>query len=77
MNAGYAILGSDTRGESLNNLQIDLEKGWILILGNEAHGMHDSLRSYITQSISIPGFGDLDSLNVAVAGGILLHNLTQ
>ena len=73
---GYAILGSDMGGEPLLNLQIDLDKGWILILGSEAHGMSDALRSYITHSISIPGFGGMESLNVAVAGGILLHSLT-
>jgi len=76
-NAGYAILGSDIGGESLQNLQIDFDKGWILILGSEAHGMCDSLRSYITHRVSIPGYGDMESLNVAVACGILLHNLAS
>jgi len=74
---GNAILGSNMREKSQYNLQIDLEKGWILILGSEAHGMSDSIQSYITHSISIPGFGgSMESLNVAVAGGILLHSLT-
>ena len=76
MNTDYAILGSDISGESLQNLQIDLDKGWILILGNEAHGICDALRSYITHNISIPGYNNMESLNVAVAGGILLHSLT-
>ena len=74
-NVDYAILGSDMRGKSLQNLKIDLDKGWILILGNEAHGMSNALQSYITHNISIPGFGGLESLNVAVACGILLHSL--
>ncbi|MEE2858082.1 MAG: RNA methyltransferase [Candidatus Neomarinimicrobiota bacterium] len=74
-NFGYAILGADMHGEPLQKIQIDLEKGWILILGSEAHGMKDVLRSYITHKISIPGVGGLESLNVSVAGGILLHNL--
>ena len=76
-NAGYAVLGSDMNGKSLKNLQIDLDKGWILILGSEAHGMHHTIQSHITYSISIPGFGGMESLNVAVAGGILLHSLTE
>ena len=74
-NSGYAILGADMRGQPLQKLQIDLDKGWILILGSEAHGMNDVLRSYITHNVSIPGFGGMESLNVAVAGGILLHSL--
>ena len=40
------------------------------------HGISKALRSYISHSISIPGFGSMESLNVAVAGGILLHSLT-
>ena len=62
-------------GEPLQKMQIDLDKGWILILGSEAHGLNDVLRSHITHNISIPGVGGLESLNVSVAGGILLHNL--
>jgi TrmH family RNA methyltransferase len=73
--SGYAILGSDMNGESIQNLQIDLDKGWILILGSESHGIREPLRSYFTHSISIPGFEGMESLNVAVAGGILLHSL--
>ena len=76
-NAGYAVLGSDMNGESLQNLQIDLDKGWILILGSEAQGMRDSVRSHVTHSLSISGYGNMESLNVAVAGGILLHGLTE
>jgi len=76
-NSDYAILGSDMMGKSLKDLQIDLNTGWILILSNEAHGISDLLRSYITHNISIPGFGDMESLNVSVAGGILLYNLTN
>ena len=60
----------------MQNLQIDLDKGWILILGSEAHGIRETLQSYITHNISIPGFGSMESLNVSVAGGILLHSLT-
>ena len=63
--------------ENPERVKIDLEKEWILILGSEAHGMSDSLQSYITHSISVPGFGYMESLNVAVAGGILLHGLTD
>ena len=74
-NSGYAIMGADMRGDPLQKLQIDLDKGWLLILGSEAYGMNDALQSYITHNVSIPGFGGMESLNVAVAGGILLHSL--
>ena len=49
---------------------------YLLILGNEAHGISSSIQSRLTHRISIPGYGDMESLNVAVAGGILLQSLT-
>lgn len=48
----------------------------LLVLGNEAHGASGSVRQFC-QSISIHMPGEMESLNVAVAGGILLYLLTQ
>lgn len=48
----------------------------LLILGNEAHGVSDSVRAK-AQAVSIPMSKDMESLNVAVAGGILLYLLNQ
>ena len=49
----------------------------ILILGNEAHGLGELAQTFITSTISIPGTEGMESLNVSVAGGILLHTLTS
>ena len=51
-----------------------LEK-WALILGSEAHGINKELN--IGKVVSIAGNGEIESLNVSVAGGILLHALTS
>lgn len=46
----------------------------MLVMGNEAHGPSLQLRAFC-QSVSIPMSGDMESLNVAIAGGILLYLL--
>ena len=75
--AGLEILGSDMKGSSIQSLNLQTAKGWILILGNEAHGLGELAQTFITSTISIPGIEGMESLNVSVAGGILLHTLTS
>ena len=75
--SGMEILGSDIEGCPIHALNLNNPKGWILILGNEAHGISKSARSLITTMVTIPGVIGMESLNVSVAGGILLHALTS
>ena len=75
MDANISIIGSDKEGDSVDNLPEQVFEKWILIIGSEANGISDSIKTYINYSISVPGFSDMESLNVAVAGGILLYSL--
>ena len=75
--AGMEIFGSDMKGSPIQSLNLQTAKGWILILGNEAHGLGELAQTFITSTISIPGIEGMESLNVSVAGGILLHTLTS
>ena len=75
--SGMEILGSDIEGSSIHTLSLSDIKGWILVLGSEAHGISKSARSLITTTLTIPGVEGMESLNVSVAGGILLHALTS
>ena len=75
--AGLEILGSDMKGSPIQSLNLQTAKGWILILGNETHGLGEIAQTFITSTISIPGIEGMESLNVSVAGGILLHTLTS
>ena len=74
---GMKVLGSDMEGSSIHTLRLSDIKGWILVLGSEAHGISESARSLITTTVTIPGAKCMESLNVSVAGGILLHALTS
>ncbi len=46
----------------------------ILMMGNESNGIHESLLPYITHKVTIPRYGNAESLNVSMATGIILDN---
>ena len=52
------------------------ERGVILVLGNESHGVSKEVLKQC-EKIKITMRGPMESLNVAIAGGILLHNLMK
>jgi tRNA G18 (ribose-2'-O)-methylase SpoU len=45
-----------------------------VLFGGEAHGLEDDLLRYCQQRVTIPMRLGTDSLNVAVAAGIVLHH---
>lgn len=49
----------------------------ILILGNEGFGLPDQITSRCSQEVYIPMSGNVDSLNVVVAGGICMYALMR
>jgi TrmH family RNA methyltransferase len=67
-----SVFGADLRGKNVHTLSFP-QKG-ILLLGNEAHGIADDLKKYISEKITIPSFGGAESLNVAIAGAVILDN---
>ena len=71
------VLGADKEGSSIHSFNVSDTKGWILVLGNEAHGISKSARGLVSTMVTIPGVKGMESLNVSVAGGILLHALTS
>ncbi|MFH1767166.1 MAG: RNA methyltransferase [Patescibacteria group bacterium] len=68
----YAL---DVRGKT--PLQaVKWKKPFCLVLGNEAHGISDSLREYIDTFITITmEASKIESLNVAASGAIALHQI--
>jgi TrmH family RNA methyltransferase len=50
-------------------------KAGILLIGNESKGLHSSLLELCTGQITIPRIGEAESLNAAVATGIILSHL--
>ena len=48
-----------------------------LVVGNEGAGVRPELAAVAARSVSVPLRGDVESLNVAVAAGILLYEVTR
>lgn len=70
--AGLRVIGADAaRGQMWT--QVDWRGSTALVLGNEAQGLSADLDSYITDWAALPIYGKADSLNVAVAGGVLMY----
>jgi TrmH family RNA methyltransferase len=57
--------------------QQDLTHPFALIIGNEAHGPSPEGRALATQSISIPLASGVESLNAAMATGIILYEAVR
>ncbi len=66
-------------GTSLKNAvdykQAIIGESFALIVGNEGNGVHPELLEKTDQNLYIPIYGKSESLNVAVAAGILLYQL--
>lgn len=69
------VYGADMEGKSVH--AYPFSPGGYLLMGNEANGIEATLRPYITDFLSIPGFGGAESLNVAVATAIICDNLRR
>ncbi len=69
------VYGALMEGKSLYGFDA-LEEG-ILVVGNEGNGISANIIEKITQPVHIPGKGGAESLNVAVATGILLAHLKK
>lgn len=70
----YSILGTVLNGQAINPQSI--LKNRLLCLGNEANGISSSLKEICTEFITIAPHSSLgaESLNVAIAAGILIHH---
>lgn len=79
-NSGFALIGTGSRQKNTtfneNLAEIRHLPKTALILGNEARGIDPEILSLCTHRITIPGTGAIESLNVAVAGGILMFCLS-
>jgi TrmH family RNA methyltransferase len=56
--------------------ELSQQKGRLLVLGNEAHGASKEVHDFCSK-ITVPMQGEMESLNVAVAGGILMYLLRK
>jgi TrmH family RNA methyltransferase len=49
----------------------DFGKGGFILVGNESNGINASLENLVTHKFTIPKYGKAESLNAAIATGII------
>jgi 23S rRNA (guanosine2251-2'-O)-methyltransferase len=73
--AGLWILGTtEHRGDDL--AKIPRDRPWLIVLGNEEHGMRRLTEESCDLLCRIPAAGRVTSLNVSVAAGIAISSLS-
>lgn len=74
--ADRPVYGAYLGGESVHQLRMSHSGGYI-VLGNEANGISDAVGRHVSRKITIPAFGQAESLNVGIACAIICDNLRR
>ena len=72
-NKQVKIFSASLEGKDIK-LSGKLKEG-IIVIGNEANGVSDEIIKLVDEKITIPKFGKAESLNAAVATGIILSHI--
>lgn len=71
----YTVIATSLEGQE--SLPIINDKKYAVIIGNESNGVSDQLLKLATDKYKIKNIGKAESLNVAVATGIVLYELNK
>jgi len=70
------IVGLDERGEKTYD-ELDYNMDCSIVLGAEGNGLHDLIRKKCDYLVSIPMAGKVPSLNVSVAGAVVMYEVAR
>ena len=71
--AGFCLVGADA-GQGTEVWDSDHLAGSVgLVLGNEGEGLQPELAAMLDATVTLPQRGNAESLNVSIAGGILMY----
>ena len=73
---GWTVLASDLHGGDFYN-RPDPGERFILVIGSEARGISAATRRAATALVKLPMRGGAESLNAAVAAGIMMYELMR
>ncbi len=72
---GYQIVAIEKTESSVDYTTVEYSEKVAVIFGNEVHGLSEDICSSADVVTHIPMRGEKESLNVSVAGGIILYHL--
>ncbi len=65
------VYGAYLDGKDIN--RIEFGSAGLILIGNESRGIAGTLEQFVTQRVTIPKLGKAESLNAAIATGILCY----
>jgi RNA methyltransferase, TrmH family len=69
------ILGCDLQGDDIHAVA-PMENG-VVVIGNEGRGISADVATLLTRRVTIPRYGQAESLNAAIAAAIVCDNLRR
>ena len=73
---GFSVLSSQLDGSPFYDRK-DVSSSFVLIIGNEGNGVSEAVKAVATHRLCLPMRGGAESLNAAVAAGIMMYDLTR
>ena len=73
---GWTVIASDLRGDDFYR-HPDPGERFVLVIGSEARGISDATRRAADMLVKLPMRGGAESLNAAVAAGIMMYELMR
>jgi RNA methyltransferase, TrmH family len=71
----HKVFGAFLDGKNIH--EVSFASGGLVVIGNESRGISPALDTYITDKITIPRYGEAESLNAAIATAIICDNLRR
>jgi RNA methyltransferase, TrmH family len=73
-NATLPIYGTYLNGNNITTMNFGA--GGLILIGNESKGIAANLEEFVTHKVTIPKIGQAESINAAIAAGILCYVIT-
>ncbi|MBR2661419.1 MAG: RNA methyltransferase [Clostridia bacterium] len=73
---GFSVLSSQLDGNPFYERGA-VSSSFVLVIGNEGNGVSDAVKAVATHRLCLPMRGGAESLNAAVAAGIMMYDLTR
>lgn len=73
---GFSVISSQLDGTPFFQRE-NVSSSFVLIIGNEGNGISEAVRAEATHHLCLPMRGGAESLNAAVAAGIMMYDLLR
>lgn len=74
-NVNHKVYGAYLDGTDVH--AVNFGDGGLMVIGNESRGISPELEKFITHKITIPRYGQAESLNAAIATAIICDNIRR